>query len=56
MGKIQLVSTENDPVVLSNTSNTGVNAADIEYIRDRNLLLVPTFSDNRVVAYEVIYE
>ncbi len=55
-GKIQLVNVEDDPVVLSNTSNTGVNAADIEFISSKNLLLVPTFSDNRVVAYEVIYE
>lgn len=54
-GKIQLVNVEDDPVVLSNTSNTGVNAADIEFISGKNLLLVPTFSDNRVVAYEVIY-
>jgi len=56
MGKIQLVSEEDDPITLLNTSNTGVNAADIEYIIEKNLLLVPTFSDNRVMAYEVIYE
>jgi sugar lactone lactonase YvrE len=56
MGKIQLVSTEDDPVILLNTSNTGVNAADIEYIPEKNLLLVPTFSDNRVMAYEMIHK
>lgn len=56
MGKIQLINVEDDPVELLNTSNTGVNAADIEFIPNRNLLLVPTFSDNRVVAYEIIYE
>ncbi len=50
-GKIQLVSTEDDPIILL---NTGVNAADIEYIPENNLLLVPTFSDNRVMAYELI--
>jgi len=55
MGKIQLVNIEDDPIELLNTSNTGVNAADIEFISDKNLLLVPTFSDNRVVAYEIIY-
>jgi len=54
MGKIQMVSTEDDPIILLNTSNTGVNAADIEYIPEKNLLLVPTFSDNRVMAYELI--
>jgi hypothetical protein len=30
-----------------------VNAADIEYIPSLKLLLVPTFNDNRVMAYEV---
>ena len=30
-----------------------MNTADIDYIIDQNLLLVPTFFDNRVVAYRV---
>jgi sugar lactone lactonase YvrE len=30
-----------------------MNTADIEFIQDENLLLVPTFFDNRVVAYEL---
>jgi hypothetical protein len=55
-GKIQLVNPERDPVILLNTSETGVNAADIEYISERNILLVPTFMDNRVMAYELIYK
>jgi hypothetical protein len=54
-GKIQLVNTENKPIVLLNTSDKGINAADIEYIPERNMLLVPTFSDNRVMAYELLY-
>lgn len=54
-GKIQLVNTEKDPVILLNTSERGVNAADIDYIPERKMLLVPTFSDNRVMAYELIY-
>jgi hypothetical protein len=28
-----------------------MNTADIEFIEDKDLLLVPTFFDNRVVAY-----
>ncbi len=31
-----------------------MNTADIEYIIDQNLLLVPTFFDKRVVAYELV--
>jgi len=30
-----------------------VDAADFEYIRERNLLLIPTFVDNRVAAYRL---
>lgn len=54
-GKIQLVNTENEPIFLLDTSDKGINAADIEYIPERNMLLVPTFSDNRVMAYELLY-
>jgi hypothetical protein len=54
-GKIQLVSTKNEPLLLMNTTGQGINAADIEYITDRNMLLVPTFMDNRVMAYELMY-
>lgn len=54
-GKIQMVNNEKDPVVLLNTSDKGINAADIDFIQERNTLLVPTFSDNRVVAYELLY-
>ena len=54
-GKIQLVNTENEPIILLNTSEKGINAADLEYITERNMLLVPTFSDNRVMAYELLY-
>ena len=54
MGKIQLVNPEKDPVVLLNTTDAGINAADIEFNPDNNILYVPTFSGNRVVAYELI--
>ena len=53
MGKIQLVNPEKDPVILLNTTDAGINAADVEFISDRNTLLIPTFNDNRVVAYEL---
>ena len=35
------------------TKDQNINSADIEYIQARNLLLVPTFGDNRVVAYKL---
>jgi hypothetical protein len=53
-GKVQLVSTEEKPIVLLNTGEAGINAADIEYIEKLNLLLVPTFGANRVTAYRIL--
>ena len=35
------------------TKDQNINSADIEYVKARNLLLVPTFGDNRVVAYKL---
>ncbi len=55
-GKVQVVHADKEPVVLFNTSDKGINAADIHYLPDRNLLLVPTFFDNRVTAYYVFGE
>lgn len=39
-------------LVLDTRADT-VSAADIEYIQEKNLLLIPTFFKNKVVAYEV---
>ncbi|MCH8330584.1 MAG: ATP-binding protein [Bacteroidetes bacterium] len=38
---------------LIDLSQWNMNAADIEFIPEESLLLVPTFHDNRVVAYHV---
>lgn len=53
-GKVQLVHPEEKFITLFNTTDMEINAADIHYVSDRNLLLVPTFFDNRVMAYELI--
>ena len=37
---------------LINTTGDKIYGADIEYIIDKNMLIVPTFYDNRVVAYK----
>jgi len=55
-GKVQLVNTEKKPEVLLNTTKAGINAADIEFIIDQKLLLIPTFGANCVVAYRVLTE
>jgi hypothetical protein len=53
-GKVQLVNEHKDPVVLLNTTDQKINAADIEFDPVSKTLFVPTFFDNRVMAYDVI--
>jgi len=40
-------------VALMDTSDQKINAADFEYIPDKNLHMVPTFFANTVVAYQL---
>jgi hypothetical protein len=47
---------EREKIELLNTIDQQINSADIDLIEGENLLLVPTFYDNRVVAYQVIVE
>jgi hypothetical protein len=54
-GMVHYVSPEWKNSVLLDTRSENVSAADIEYIADKKLLLVPTFFKNKVVAYEVTY-
>lgn len=53
-GKVQKVRKGEKPEVLFNTTDNKINAADIHLIRDENILLVPTFFDNRVMAYKLL--
>ncbi|NQU86362.1 MAG: hypothetical protein HQ541_11430 [Mariniphaga sp.] len=39
---------------LWDTSNENINTADLDYAFKPGLLLVPTFSDNRVIAFKVV--
>lgn len=52
-GKVQMVKPGGKPTVLFNTTDDKINAADIHLIREHNILLVPTFFDNRVTAYKI---
>jgi hypothetical protein len=53
LGNIHLTPPKNERVILLDTTPDKINTADIEYIISLKLLLVPTFSDNRVMAYEM---
>ena len=52
-GKVQLIEPGKAIEVLMNTSELNINAADLGYISSQNLLLVPTFLDNKVVAFKL---
>lgn len=52
-GEIFMINPDYSKTSLLRTKEQGVHSADIEYVPGMNLLLVPTFYDNRVVAYRL---
>jgi sugar lactone lactonase YvrE len=54
-GRVDLIMPGESPKKLLDTSSENINAADIFFIVDKGILLVPTFSDNRVMAYEIVF-
>ncbi|WP_462280579.1 SMP-30/gluconolactonase/LRE family protein [Salinivirga cyanobacteriivorans] len=53
-GHVHVVSPAHPKHLILNTADQKINAADIEYIPSMKMMLVPTFFDNRVVAYEIV--
>jgi hypothetical protein len=54
-GAVFYVSSNGDVTKLLDTEDINVNAADIDYAENNNTLFVPTFFDNRVMAYKLVY-
>ncbi|MDW7694104.1 hypothetical protein R9C00_05060 [Flammeovirgaceae bacterium SG7u.111] len=54
VGHVHLVKPGEEPILLLDTSGESINAADHEFIQEENILLVPTFGDDRVVAYKLV--
>jgi len=52
-GEIFMINPDKTATSLLNTKNLQSNTADIEFLRETNLLLVPTFFRNCVVAYKL---
>jgi len=52
-GRVAHISNKHGERLLLDLRDKGRNAADIEYIPARKLLLVPTFKGNTVAAYSV---
>lgn len=51
VGEIYYVTSDGTSQKLLDTKAQEINSADIDYAIEHQLLLVPTFNDNRVVAY-----
>ena len=52
-GQVYAVTRSGAVVKVLDTAGEGLNTADFEYIREKNLLVIPTFLGNNVVAYRV---
>jgi hypothetical protein len=52
-GHIYEIKEGEKPTLMLDTTPLQINAADIEYIKDKAILLVPTFYKDNVVAYQV---
>jgi hypothetical protein len=52
-GHVMVISRSGIRKDLIDTSEDRINAADFEYIRKTGMIYVPTFYDNRVVAYKI---
>ena len=53
-GNINIVSPNSPKELLLSTADHKINAADLDYILDKKLVLVPTFFDNRVMIYSYV--
>ena len=54
-GRTALIEPDGGIYILLDTRSEGVNAADIELVDEYDMVIIPTFSDNRVVAARLIY-
>lgn len=54
-GRTMLIEPDGGIYTLIDTRADGVNAADIELVDEYDMIVIPTFSDNRVVATKLIY-
>lgn len=54
-GEVYYVNNEGKKWKVLDTKGKNINAADISYSEQTQLLYIPTFQDNRVVAYSVTY-
>lgn len=51
-GRVFRVTPSREMTALLNTSARGINTADLEYIPEHGLLVIPTLNGNQLIAYE----
>ncbi len=52
-GKTILINPSGKTTLLMDTTDQKINSADLVYLKKINLLIIPTFFDNRIVAYRL---
>jgi outer membrane protein assembly factor BamB len=55
-GRIFYIPAEGEPITLLDTREQEINAADIDYVIESNMLFVPTFYKNSLKAFKVVIE
>ena len=53
-GQVFMIYPDGSKVILLDTREAEIGAADIDFIPEKNLLLVPTFAKHHVVAYKLV--
>lgn len=53
-GRTAMINVDGEIIELLNTTEQNINSADLEYIAEKNMVIIPTFFDNRVMAYRLI--
>ena len=54
-GYVVMINSDMDVTPLIDTRKKEIRSADIDYIIDKKILLVPTFPDNKLMAYKISY-
>lgn len=52
-GQVFLIYPTGEVIEVLDIMDQGLNAADFEFIKEKNLLIIPTFMGNKVVAYKL---
>jgi hypothetical protein len=52
-GRLYRVTSEGAVEKLVDTSTAGINIADFEYISDKNLVITPSFAEDRIIGYRL---